>query len=95
MNSAFLALELLRLRNFDLQADPRLKKSKGDGVAMAFFGFLASANVLKDAVQDLVAQVGHADVDVITFCHWVDGPGAQPEERPEVPGSWLLCPCRS
>jgi hypothetical protein len=27
----------------------------------------ASANVLKDAVQDLVAQVGHADVDVITW----------------------------
>ena len=34
---------------------------------MAFYGFLASANVLKDAVQDLVAQVGHADVDVITW----------------------------
>lgn len=28
---------------------------------------VASANVLKDAVQDLVAQVGHADVDVITW----------------------------
>lgn len=28
---------------------------------------VASANILKDAVQDLVAQVGHADVDVITW----------------------------
>ena len=34
------------------------------GVAMRG---VACANVLKDAVQDLVAQVGHADVDVITW----------------------------
>ena len=41
------------------------KKQKGmKGVAMRG---VASANVLKDAVQDLVAQVGHADVDVITW----------------------------
>mmetsp|Transcript_18565 Transcript_18565/g.38843 ORF Transcript_18565/g.38843 Transcript_18565/m.38843 type:complete len:378 (-) Transcript_18565:1288-2421(-) len=40
----------------------------------------ASANVLKDAVQDLVAQVGHADVDVITLGRFVHACLEKPHE---------------